>query len=36
VTRNNVKDTVLKDGYWTVQDVCTENYAQDCARLGIE
>jgi D-xylose transport system substrate-binding protein len=36
VTRNNVKDTVLKDGYWTVSDICTANYAQNCAQLGIK
>jgi D-xylose transport system substrate-binding protein len=36
VFRDNVADTVVKDGYWTVQEICTKEYAQDCKDAGIE
>jgi len=36
VFEDNVKDTVVKDGYWTAQDICTQQYAQDCKDAGIE
>jgi D-xylose transport system substrate-binding protein len=42
VTRNNIQDTVLKDNgekggpYWTVQDICTAQYAQACQQAGLE
>jgi D-xylose transport system substrate-binding protein len=35
VTRKNIKDTVLKDQYWTAAQVCTPSYAPACANLGI-
>ena len=36
VFEDNVKDTVVKDGYWTAQDICTQQYAQDCKDAGIQ
>jgi D-xylose transport system substrate-binding protein len=36
VFKDNVADTVVKDGYWTAQDICTKRYAQDCKSAGIE
>jgi D-xylose transport system substrate-binding protein len=36
VFRDNVKDTVVKDEYWSAQEICTQQFAQDCKDLGIE
>jgi D-xylose transport system substrate-binding protein len=35
VTKENVKDTVIKDEYWTVDEVCTGQYAKACASAGL-
>jgi D-xylose transport system substrate-binding protein len=36
VTKANVKDTVIKDGYWTASQVCTGPYAAACKAAGIQ
>ena len=36
VYADNVADTIVKDGYWTAQDICTKQYAQACKEAGIE
>jgi D-xylose transport system substrate-binding protein len=36
VFKDNVKDTVIADGYWTAKDVCTKQYAQACKDAGIQ
>jgi D-xylose transport system substrate-binding protein len=36
VFEDNVADTVVKDGYWTADDICTKQYAQDCKDAGIQ
>jgi len=36
VTAENVKDTVVKDGFWTVADICTPAYKAACTKYGIE
>ncbi len=36
VTIDNVQDTVFKDGYQTVADVCVGDFAQACQAAGIE
>jgi D-xylose transport system substrate-binding protein len=42
VTIDNIQDTVLKDNgdlggpYWTVQDICTAQYAQACQQAGLQ
>jgi D-xylose transport system substrate-binding protein len=35
VTKGNVKDTVIKDGFWTKEQVCTGAYADACKAAGI-
>ena len=35
VTKDNVKDTVIKDAFHKASDVCTAAYAQACAAAGI-
>jgi D-xylose ABC transporter substrate-binding protein len=36
VTKDNIKDTVVKDGFWTVQQICTPEYADACKAAGLE
>jgi len=35
VTKDNIADTVLKDGYWTVAQICTDAYKAACTSAGI-
>jgi D-xylose transport system substrate-binding protein len=35
VTKDNVKDTVIKDGFWKVTDVCTTAFADACKAASI-
>lgn len=35
VTADNIRDTVVRDGFWTVQQICTSAYASACRRLGL-
>lgn len=35
VTKDNVKDTIIADGFWSVEDVCTDDFADACAEAGI-
>jgi len=35
VFEDNVADTIVKDGYWTADDICTKDYVQDCKDAGI-
>ncbi|MER6154617.1 substrate-binding domain-containing protein [Streptomyces sp. NPDC001868] len=36
VTKENIKDTVVKDGLYTVADICTAEYAKACKEAGLE
>ncbi|MFT4049234.1 MAG: sugar ABC transporter substrate-binding protein [Solirubrobacterales bacterium] len=36
VTKDNVKDTIVKDGFWTAEQICTPAYEADCKAAGIE
>ncbi|MFJ4777343.1 substrate-binding domain-containing protein [Streptomyces sp. NPDC088762] len=36
LTKGNIKDTVVKDGVYTVNDICTEKYAAACAAIGLK
>jgi D-xylose transport system substrate-binding protein len=36
VTKDNIKDTVVKDGFWTAQQICTAAYASFCTAAGIQ
>jgi D-xylose transport system substrate-binding protein len=35
VTKANIKDTVIKDGFYTVAQICTPQYAAACKAAGI-
>jgi D-xylose transport system substrate-binding protein len=35
VTKDNVKDTVIKDAFWTKADVCTSDFAAACTAAGL-
>ncbi len=35
VTKDNVADTVIKDGFYTADDICTGEYAKACEAAGI-
>ncbi|MFD3457439.1 sugar ABC transporter substrate-binding protein [Streptomyces sp. NPDC058691] len=36
VTKENVKDTVIKDGLYTAAEICTPEFAKACKAAGIE
>lgn len=36
VTIDNIMETVVADGFWTVAEICTPDYAAACAAAGIE
>jgi D-xylose transport system substrate-binding protein len=36
VTKANVKDTILKDKFWTVAQICTGQFASACKAAGIQ
>jgi D-xylose transport system substrate-binding protein len=36
VTKDNVKDTVVADGFWTVAQICTADYAAACTAAGLQ
>jgi len=36
VTKSNIKDTVVKDGFWTVQQICTSEYGAACKAAGLD
>ncbi|MGH3992639.1 MAG: substrate-binding domain-containing protein, partial [Pseudonocardiaceae bacterium] len=36
VTKDNVQDTVVKDGYWKASQICTGKYAAACKEAGIQ
>ncbi|HEY8544656.1 MAG TPA: substrate-binding domain-containing protein, partial [Acidimicrobiales bacterium] len=35
VTADNVDDTVIADGFWSVEDICTADYQAACEAAGI-
>lgn len=35
VTVRNIRETVVRDGYWTVSQICTSAYAAACRRAGL-
>ena len=35
VTQDNVADTVIADGFYSVEDICTDEYAKACEAAGI-
>jgi D-xylose transport system substrate-binding protein len=36
VTKDNIQDTIVKDGFWTADQICTGRYARACQQAGIE
>ena len=36
VSKSNIKDTVIKDQFWTVTDICTTDFADACKAAGIQ
>ncbi|MET9758713.1 substrate-binding domain-containing protein [Streptomyces sp. NPDC006372] len=36
LTKDNIKETVITDGVYTVKDICTPKYKADCAAIGLE
>jgi D-xylose transport system substrate-binding protein len=36
VTKDNVESTIVKDGFWTAQQICTTDYASACQAAGVQ
>jgi D-xylose transport system substrate-binding protein len=36
VTKDNIKSTVVADGFWTAQQICTAAYADACKAAGLQ
>lgn len=36
VTKDKIKDTVVKDGFWKVSDICTPEVAAACKEAGLQ
>jgi D-xylose transport system substrate-binding protein len=36
LTQDNIKDTVIKEGYYTVNDICTAKYKKACDKIGLK
>ena len=36
VTADNVQDTIIADDYWSVDEICTADYADACKQAGIQ
>lgn len=36
VTKANIKDTIIKDGFWKASQICTGKYAAGCKSAGIQ
>ncbi len=36
VTKDNIADTVIKDGFWKASEICTKKYAAACSEAGIK
>jgi D-xylose transport system substrate-binding protein len=36
VTVDNINDTIIKDGFWTADQICTPQYAAACKKAGIQ
>ena len=35
VTKVNIQSTIVADGFWSADDICTSQYASACAAAGI-
>ena len=36
VTKDNINDTIVKDGFWKASEICTGKYAAACKEAGIQ
>jgi D-xylose transport system substrate-binding protein len=36
VTKDNINDTIIKDKFWSVSEICTGKYAAGCKAAGIQ
>jgi D-xylose transport system substrate-binding protein len=36
VTKDNIQDTIIKDKFWSPQEICSGKYAQACQQAGIQ
>jgi D-xylose transport system substrate-binding protein len=36
VTKDNIKDTVVADGFYKISDICTKQYAAACKKAGLQ
>ncbi|WP_128432873.1 sugar ABC transporter substrate-binding protein [Streptomyces cyaneus] len=36
LTKDNIEETVIRDGVYTVKQICTPEYAADCAAIGLK
>jgi D-xylose transport system substrate-binding protein len=36
VTKDNIKDTVVADGFYKISDICTKQYAAACKKNGLQ
>jgi D-xylose transport system substrate-binding protein len=36
VTKDNINDTIVKDGFWSADEICTGKYASACKSAGIQ
>jgi len=36
LTQDNIKDTVIKEGYYTVDEICTAKYKKACDKIGLK
>lgn len=35
LTKDNIEETVIRDGVYTVKEICAGEYAADCAEIGL-
>jgi D-xylose transport system substrate-binding protein len=36
VTKDNIQDTIVKDGFWKPSQICTQRYAAACKEAGVQ
>ncbi|MFJ8809892.1 sugar ABC transporter substrate-binding protein [Streptomyces sp. NPDC102490] len=36
LTKDNIKETVIKDGFYTVDEICTDKYKAACDKIGLK
>ncbi|MEU5139021.1 sugar ABC transporter substrate-binding protein [Streptomyces sp. NPDC021139] len=36
LTKDNIKETVIKDGFYTIDEICTDKYKAACDKIGLK